>query len=81
MRICIISDLHCKYKQLPNEPLDTFLISNDPRYPENKHPVAALLKLIDSNPEINADYLICPGDLGDRADEQGIISSWSFLQV
>jgi hypothetical protein len=79
MKFCIISDLHCRYLQNPNEKIDTFLISNRPRIPVSRHPVAAFLQLVDKE-RITADVLICPGDLGDKADEQGIISSWGFLE-
>lgn len=79
MKICIISDLHCKFKQDPNEKSETFLFSNSPRKPVNQHPVVSLLHLIDKK-ELRADILLCPGDLGDKADEQGITSSWQFLE-
>ena len=79
MKACIISDMHCKYLQNPNENLDTFLISNRPRTPISRHPVIALLHLIEKE-HITADVLICPGDLGDKSDEQGIISAWGFLE-
>jgi 3',5'-cyclic AMP phosphodiesterase CpdA len=79
MKICIISDLHCKLKQEPEEKSETFLFSNSPRKPVNQHPVVSLLHLIERD-NLSADVLLCPGDLGDRADEQGITSSWQFLQ-
>ena len=79
MKICIISDLHCKYQNDVNSPSNTLLFSNQRRIPANQHPIAALLETIQRE-NLNADVLICPGDLGDKADEQGIISSWNFLE-
>jgi DNA repair exonuclease SbcCD nuclease subunit len=79
MKICIISDLHCKYQLNPNEACDTLLISNKPRKPINQHPVASILNLIEKE-SIKVDILLCPGDLGDKADEQGILMSWTFLE-
>jgi predicted phosphodiesterase len=80
MKICIISDLHCKYQQDTTGYSDTFLLSNKERKPVNQHPVASLLAAINKDVRIKSQILLCPGDLGDRADEQGIISSWTFLE-
>jgi len=79
MKICVISDMHCKFLQNLEEGSDTLLTSNKPRRPVNQHPVAAFLNLIRKE-KLKADILLCPGDLADKADEQGIISSWAFLE-
>jgi len=79
MRICIIGDMHCKHQLNIDEPSDTLLISNKPRIPATQHPVASLLNLIRKE-NLTSDILLCPGDLGDKADEQGIFSSWNFLE-
>lgn len=79
MKICVISDMHCKYKSDENDKSETFLFSNGPRIPATQHPVAALLNLIKLE-NLRVDYLVCPGDLGDRADEQGIQSAWQSLE-
>jgi predicted phosphodiesterase len=79
MKICVISDLHCKHQQIVGDTTDTLLISNKPRLPRNQHPVSSLLHIIKQE-KIEADVLLCPGDLGDKADEQGISSSWTFLE-
>jgi len=44
----------------------------------NKNPVAHLHACI-ADHSITADYIICCGDLGHRADQQGIRFSWNFL--
>jgi predicted phosphodiesterase len=78
MKICVISDLHCKFQLKIEENSSTSLISNKPRIPINQHPVAAFVDLV-KRKNITADILICPGDLGDRADEQGIGTAWTLL--
>jgi len=78
MKICIISDLHCRYQRDVNSPSDTLLFSNMPRIPISQNPVVSMLKIIDDD-TIKTDVLLCLGDLGDRADEQGIISAWQSV--
>jgi predicted phosphodiesterase len=81
MKLCVISDLHCKYALDPEKaPTETILISTKPRKPANHHPVAAMLNAIDSDTSIKSDYLLCLGDLGDKADEQGIMSAWGYAE-
>lgn len=80
MKICIISDLHCKYQHDIMAPSDSFLFSNMPRKPIFQHPVVAMLKAIEQDESIKSDILLCLGDLGDKANEQGIISAWSFIE-
>lgn len=79
MKLCIITDLHCKY-QRDSEPSETLLFSNMPRKPFNQHPVAAMIKAIEEDSSIHSDYLLCLGDLGDKADEQGISTAWTFAE-
>jgi predicted phosphodiesterase len=71
--------MHCRYQQKTDDMSDTLLISNRARKPVNKHPVSSLLNLIEKE-NLKADILLSPGDLGDKADQQGIISSWQFLE-
>lgn len=80
MKFCIISDLHCKYQLDYSESSESLLYSNMPRKPFAQHPVAAMLELINKNKEIKSDVLLCLGDLGDKADEQGITSAWTFVE-
>lgn len=79
MKICIISDLHCKYQHISSTFSDTLLISNKPRIPATQHPVVSMLNAINKN-SIKAEILLCLGDIGDKADEQGIASGWSFAE-
>ncbi len=80
MKLCIISDLHCKYQLDTSESSETIFFSNMPRIPVSQHPVASMLKTIENNSEILSDVLLCLGDLGHKADEQGIISAWSSIE-
>ena len=80
MRICILSDLHCRYQSSSGTPSDSCLISNKARQPVLQHPVAAFLQAAEKDANIKFEILICPGDLGDKADDQGIMSGWAFLE-
>lgn len=81
MKLCVISDLHCRYAlTVDDAPSETILISTLPRVPAKHHPVVAMLDAIEKDRAIKSDYLLCLGDLGDRADEQGIISAWTFAK-
>jgi len=80
MKICVISDLHCKYQLDVSDSTDTFLISNMPRIPSTHHPVASMISCIEKNNYLESEILLCLGDLGDKADEQGIMSAWTFTQ-
>lgn len=78
MKLAIVSDLHCMYDPecLSKE---TFLFSNGLRDVENRHPVAALLSLIERE-QLTSDCMICPGDISNKVDIQGLISGFGFLQ-
>lgn len=82
MKICVISDLHCKYITEINQGTNSALYSNMPRKPINRNPLASILNIIKNKSIENVDYLLCLGDLGDKADHQGIISGWaSVLEI
>lgn len=79
MKLAIVSDLHCKHPSKEKEAVkSTFLYSDDIGLNTNKHPVKALCKLIKSE-GIVADFLLCPGDITDLADQQGLITGFSHL--
>ena len=81
LSLAIISDLHCKHSSFDKNGgvRNTYLYSDMIRDPICKHPIAALLKLIDTE-EIKSDILICPGDIAERMDIQGLITGWSLLE-
>lgn len=76
IRIAIISDLHCRYGK--ETPSSTYLYSDLPRIPITKHPIQALKSLIKKE-SLVADYVICPGDITDKINIQGLISGYGFI--
>jgi predicted phosphodiesterase len=78
MRIGIISDIHCRHSTSFDK-VNTNLFSDKLRKPFKQHPVQSFLHFIDKE-KLKVDYLICPGDITDKADKQGFITGWSFLE-
>lgn len=76
--LAIVSDLHCRYIGSDSGPMRTYLTSDALRDPPQQHPIEALNAFIDTN-GLEADYLLCPGDIADRMDRQGFISGWGYL--
>ena len=80
IRIAIISDLHCVYSpENTYENNDSILFSNMLQNGDSAHPITALLKLIEKE-ELQCDYLLCPGDITNKMDIQGLISGFNYLQ-
>lgn len=77
--IVIISDLHCKHPSAETGTKRTLLYSDSAYLPSQKNPVAAALDLIRKE-SIRADILLCPGDITDQADKQGLVTGWSYLE-
>jgi predicted phosphodiesterase len=81
IRIAVVSDLHCYYNNTGNEwNIKSYLTTNKSRNPSKNHPVQALLELIENDSSISADYLFCPGDITNEADDQGFITGWEFVR-
>jgi UDP-2,3-diacylglucosamine pyrophosphatase LpxH len=76
LSIAIASDLHCT---LTTQTSISYLLSDLPKKPINKHPVESIKKVIKEE-GITADLLLCPGDIADKVSKQGMISGWQFLQ-
>ncbi len=80
LRIAIISDLHCKHSSADKDSSRSSNIWTDEiAITENRHPIKALKKLI-SETGLIVDIVLCPGDIADKADNQGLISGWSYLK-
>jgi predicted phosphodiesterase len=77
--IAVVSDLHCKHSksEAQNEKA-TYLYSDLAKKPINKNPIEALKVLI-LKETVTTKLLLCPGDISDKADSQGLISGWNFL--
>jgi predicted phosphodiesterase len=79
IKIAVISDLHCKHSSAEGPVKSTLLYSDDITGTELTNPIKALKKLIKME-EIICDILICPGDIADKADPQGLSSGWNYLE-
>jgi predicted phosphodiesterase len=78
--IAIISDLHCKYSSGKSQTsVNTYLTSDLMPLPVNRNPVEALKKVI-KDQNLKADILLCPGDITDQIDKQGLLSGWKYLE-
>ena len=77
IRIAIISDLHC-FPSTDENSNRTRLHSDGFRHPPYKHPIQSLLNLIETE-RISCDYLLCPGDITNRMNRQGLVSGYSYL--
>lgn len=75
-RIAIASDIHAHEQEGDDSPshLRVGVEEGNP----TKHPIEGLKSLIKDN-GISADYLLCPGDLGDKASRKGIQYAWRLL--
>ncbi len=79
MRVCVVSDLHCRKELDTSEASTSILFANSPRKPIVQNPLASMIKVIEDQ-KISCDIVVCLGDLGDRADEQGIMYSWNAIE-
>lgn len=73
----VISDLHCTY-DIDYNSQDTILFSNTMRNGDRKNQVQELLNLFEAE-RIKCDYVLCPGDITNKMDVQGLISGLGYL--
>lgn len=78
IKIGIISDLHCEYSP-DYRSQDTILFSNTLKNGNRKNQVQELLDYINTE-SLYCDYLLCPGDITNKMDIQGLISGFVFLK-
>ena len=78
IKIGVISDLHCTYSK-EYESQDTILFSNTLKFGNRKNQVLVLLRLIKEY-NLTCDYLLCPGDITNKMDVQGLISGYGYLR-
>lgn len=84
LKIAIVSDLHCTYggdgsKKDAIPVTNTYLLSDLLKHPVNRHPVESIKKVIKAE-NLSSDILLCPGDITDRINQQGLVSGWQFLK-
>src|SRR5581483_8458633 len=70
----VISDLHCR---LTSDTNDSYLTVGSLRTPSTRHPVQALLTLIEDE-GLTADGLLVPGDLTNKARTEGLQQGWDY---
>lgn len=82
IKVAIISDLHCSYQQdVSTDHLDTYLFSNALIGDENrKHPIRELIDKIKEE-QLSCDYVLCPGDITNKLDVQGLITGFEDLKL
>lgn len=78
VQIALLSDLHAYSEDRTPSPSRLGLHSSQ-AFP-NQHPIAGLLDLVSKNPTVRADYLMCAGDMCDRADPSAVKYVWSELE-
>jgi len=72
--LLVISDIHAFSSRSDDEEVPSHAKTN----PLGPDPFASLLELIGER-EMTADVLLCPGDICDQADEQGLVYAWQRL--
>lgn len=77
VKIVIISDLHCSNEERASN--ETRLYDKAPTKPINRHPVKSIQERIKKD-SINANYLICLGDITNKANEYGLNQGINYLK-
>lgn len=78
-KVAVVSDIHAYTNTPTGSSAPSHLKANDVSKPVTQHPMLLLHALIQEQ-GINADYLICPGDLCDKADTQAAQYAWTELE-
>lgn len=74
LRLAVVSDIHA-YRETSDE---TYVVTEPPPSRRNEQPVADLLRFVEGR-GLQADYVVCPGDLSDQADDPGKLYAWNQL--
>lgn len=83
IRIAVMSDMHC-HPQAGADPASpvkewhSVLHTDALRSDGNMHPIVALRSLIIGR--LQADVLVCPGDLTNKVNQQGMMTGWGFVR-
>jgi hypothetical protein len=79
LTVAVVSDLHA-YDSLPKRAAaPSKLKVGSAEDQPGQHPIAGLKELIEFTPDLRADLLLCPGDMGDKANSVSIQYSWKEL--
>jgi len=74
MRFAVVSDIHADEL----ESRDTYVASEPPPSVAKQHPLADLIDYV-TDKQLKADWLICPGDLANKANSTGKAYGWKRL--
>lgn len=77
LKIAILSDIHCH--SIEQERKESYFLAGGPRNPGYANPIQALMELI-SQEEISCDYLVCAGDMSNKASSVGLAFSWYAIK-
>jgi len=77
VKLAVASDLHCHPCNESSQ--SSFLLADALRKPVGKHPVESLAKLVDDE-SLSANIVLCPGDITNQVNRQGLHSGWNFLK-
>jgi 3',5'-cyclic AMP phosphodiesterase CpdA len=78
LKIALLSDLHAHDDDPTSESGVSWLTLSKAEDP-TQHPFAALHRLIERE-QLSAHYVVCPGDIADKANPKAISYAWSQLQ-
>lgn len=80
LRVAVLSDLHFYKQQAKSTSAkkDSWLALEDDGLADKSNPWNDLESLIGAN-ELNVDAILCPGDITNKSDPDGLIFAWSSL--
>lgn len=78
LRLAVISDMHA-WDEETNKEIGSWLKMGQPEDMPNQHPIAGLLELIKEK-DIRVNYLLCCGDLADKANPKALIYAWEQVE-
>ncbi len=78
LKIAVVSDLHVFNGSSEADNSPSTIGTADPQDAPERHPLRGLADLI-KREQLQADLLICPGDLSDRADPAALVFAWQKL--
>ncbi len=76
MKLLVISDIHAFTTEGPKGAKPSYVQVGDP---SPSSIIKGLEDFLDQNPDMVPDVVVCPGDLGDKADQAAIEYAWAFL--
>lgn len=76
MKLLVISDLHAYVDEQPDGLKPSYFKAGDG---VSNSPTESFHQFMKENPALKPDIIICPGDMGDKANPIGINCAWDFL--